>query len=130
MSDKFQTRTATIWRDDDGIIHVVSHEGSVVTPDAARDSLRIVHSLIAEGEQCPVLVDIRRVRSLDRKVRVLFSGPQTVRFTLAAAMVVDSPLSRMVGNFFLTLHRPPFPTRMFSSEDEALAWLRGRRRTP
>jgi hypothetical protein len=30
----------------------------------------------------------------------------------------------MIGNFFLALHRPADPTRLFTSESEALDWLR------
>ena len=39
-----------------------------------------------------------------------------------------SPVSRTIGNFFLGLHRAPYPTRLFSSEREALGWLHDHRR--
>ena len=34
------------------------------------------------------------------------------------------PLSRAIGSFFIGLSKPPVPTRLFKSIDEALAWLR------
>ena len=35
-----------------------------------------------------------------------------------------SPLTRAIGNFFLGLNKPLMPTRLFTSEEEALAWLK------
>jgi hypothetical protein len=41
------------------------------------------------------------------------------------ALLVGSPMSRAIGNFFIGLNKPLIPTRLFVSEPEALAWLRG-----
>lgn len=38
-------------------------------------------------------------------------------------IVATNPVGRMVGNFFIRLTRPPYPTRLFSGRDEAAAWL-------
>jgi len=40
------------------------------------------------------------------------------------ALLIASPLSRVLGNFYLRINRPETPTRLFSSEEEAGAWLR------
>jgi len=39
------------------------------------------------------------------------------------AMVVASPSSRIIGNFFMAISQPPFPCKMFTSEPEAISWL-------
>ena len=49
--------------------------------------------------------------------------------TLAVALVIDSPLSRVLGNFFLGFNRPETPARLFTSVDEARAWLNTFERT-
>jgi hypothetical protein len=41
----------------------------------------------------------------------------------ATALIISSPLSRAIGNFFLGLNRTSMPTRLFTSEADALAWL-------
>ena len=38
--------------------------------------------------------------------------------------LIRSPLARAIGNFFRGLNKPLFPTRLFTSEPEAMAWLR------
>ena len=44
---------------------------------------------------------------------------------LAQAIIVDSPVSRLIGSFFLGLNKPPFPTKLFTSEADAVEWLKG-----
>jgi hypothetical protein len=39
-------------------------------------------------------------------------------------MLVSSPMQRMVGNIFFKINRPPYPTRLFSQQTDALQWLR------
>ncbi len=60
-------------------------------------------------------------------------GPQTraARLELArrddtvsaVAVIVDTPLSRMLGNFFLSVSKPLYGTRLFDNEASAVAWL-------
>jgi len=47
------------------------------------------------------------------------------RRTITTRTVELSPLSRAVGNIFLGVNRPLVPCRLFTSEPQALAWLRG-----
>ncbi len=42
----------------------------------------------------------------------------------AVALIVDTPLSRILGTFFLSVNKPPYPVRMFDDEESAVAWLR------
>jgi hypothetical protein len=68
------------------------------------------------------LVDLREVASIDRSAREFFMD-QNERYR-AVAMVVGSPATRMLANFFLGLKRGPNPVKMFDAEAEAIAWLR------
>ena len=40
-------------------------------------------------------------------------------------IIVGTPVSRVLGNFYLGLSNPHLPSRLFSSGDEALEWLKG-----
>ncbi|MDH5682649.1 MAG: hypothetical protein OEZ36_13750 [Spirochaetota bacterium] len=35
----------------------------------------------------------------------------------------NSPISRVIGNFFLGLNRPLFPVKLFTEKNEASKWL-------
>jgi len=39
------------------------------------------------------------------------------------AIVIKSPLSRVIGNFFLGMNKPAVPTRLFDDENDAIEWL-------
>ena len=66
---------------------------------------------------------MQALKGMSRDARVYFAGPQTAEVESAAALLIHSPLGRAVGNFFLGLNKPLFPTRLFTSESDALAWL-------
>ena len=51
------------------------------------------------------------------------SGPEALVVSHAVALLVGSPLSRAIGNFYLGFNRPTVPTRIFNAEAAALEWL-------
>ena len=73
--------------------------------------------------RAPILVDARRVRSMTREAQEMTAKPDTLPYTDCIALLVDNSLSVVLANFYLVFVRPPFPTRMFRSEEAARAWL-------
>ena len=49
--------------------------------------------------------------------------PNIVNCTKKLALIVRSPVARMLGKVFIRTRRPPYPVRLFGAEDEAVAWL-------
>jgi hypothetical protein len=70
-----------------------------------------------------LLVNIHDNGPEDRKTRAEWTRRSDL--LSAIALVVKTPLSRMIGNLFLTVSRPPFPVRLFDNEASALVWLEG-----
>lgn len=70
-----------------------------------------------------VLVDSRGVRWQSREAREHFVSEDAARATAAVALLVGSPVSRVLGNFFLRFEKHRFPTALFSDEDSAVCWL-------
>src|SRR5262245_28068883 len=124
MTERIATRTTICWLDDEGFVRSETRENAEVTLEDAREASRAAQSLLG-GVPRPMLADITELRSISRDARRLTAAVVGERYT-AIAVVVASPMSRALGNFFLSLHKPPIPTRMFSSVEEGLAWLRQR----
>lgn len=78
---------------------------------------------IGEGARVPVLVDMRGVLSQTREAREYFMQEDAARVSAAVALLVDSPLSRLLGNFFLLRGAHRVPTRLFTEEQAAVRWL-------
>ena len=122
MTERITTRTTILWLDDEGFARMETRDDAQVTIEDAREVIRASETLI-QGKQRPVLSDITKLRSISREARSITSRTAVERYT-AAAIVVGSPISRAIGNFFIGLHKPAIPTRLFSSVEEGLAWLR------
>lgn len=83
------------------------------------------HNELAQGTRRPVLADMRQITTgADRKARQHYVSEESARYKSAMAMLVAAPLQRMLGNIFLRISRPPYPTRIFTDEAKAKAWLK------
>jgi hypothetical protein len=92
--------------------------------DAQRTSAAIV--TLAAGTLRPALVDIRSMHMLTRDVRTYSMETQDIHMVSAAALLVRSPLSRMIGNIIMKIFAPAgIPLRLFTAEDNAMTWLKG-----
>ena len=72
----------------------------------------------------PLLVDIRGLKRMERGAREHFKAENSASII---AMLVDSPVTKMLANFFLATYRGSNPTRMFTDEPAALKWLQDNR---
>ena len=119
-NEVIETRISRKWLDEDGILRIIMLPKVAVTlPDVKADMA--TYEQATGGKKCPVLVDIRDLKSMDREARAFGSanGPEHL---LAAALLISSPVSRVIGNLFLGLNRPSIPIRLFTSEVEAVEW--------
>lgn len=80
---------------------------------------------IAGGVRRPVLVDMRGVQSESKEARAYFGSAEIAKNIKAIALLVGSPVSRIIANFFIRIGtEQPVPTRVFDDEKHAREWLR------
>ena len=123
MPHILETRTCSVSFGKDGVLRFRSHPGVEHTLEDAQENIEAARKLTGGTKRAPNLVDFSGIRSMSREARAFYAGPDTARVMTAVAILVDSYLSRAMGNFFMGLNRPLIPTRLFSSEQEALQWL-------
>lgn len=97
--------------------------------DMGADEMRaILEARFSFGYRlAPVLVDARRVRSMSREAQEISAAPAVQPYTNCIGIIVQSPVSVILANFFMVFVKPVFPTRMFRSEEAARAWLQATR---
>jgi hypothetical protein len=105
---------------------------AVVLPDARLtldDALAIADARqqLCPDCKCAFLLDIRHVRSADKECRAYGTSSDTSTHPTAMALLVKSPVSRVIGNFYIGLNKPLYPTKLFTSEESAVEWLQGYR---
>ncbi len=114
------------WMGEDGIARTTTKPHADVTrDDALKNRETIGGYLRARGRRFPLLVDASATRSLSREAREILTADDDPELPLNAyAIVVGSPLTRAIANFFVAIHRQSVPTRVFDDVEAALAWLR------
>lgn len=108
---------------DSGILIVRYKDGVLVTEKAARAVLD-AHVALCGRNRVPVLVCLDRIKGMTRDARLFFArGDENLEVTSQVAMLVSSPIGRVVANFFLGISKTRVPTRSFTDEAKALSWL-------
>ncbi|MFN6946166.1 MAG: hypothetical protein ACK4ND_14545 [Cytophagaceae bacterium] len=68
-------------------------------------------------------IDCCNVKKMSRDARVFFSEPSSCKSLKVAALVINSAVQKMIGNFIIKIHKPPVPTKLFTCKEEAMQWL-------
>jgi hypothetical protein len=110
-----------MWLRQDGIVQLV---WATRVTTRLEDAIAAIDALakLTGGRRSPLLVDTHDSGPQDRLARMEFARRGDL--VSAVALIVSTPLSRMMGNFFLTVMNPTAPTRLFDDEASALAWLK------
>ena len=121
---RIETEVADVWIDTERIIHIEFKATDQHGIAHAKDIVH-AHNELANGESCLVFADIQAVKvGADRAARKYYVSEESARYKTGMAMLVGSPMQRMLGNIFLKLNRPPYPTRLFNQKQAAIQWLK------
>ena len=107
--------------DADGIAVFRLLTSAPFTLDLARATITDLIALTG-GKRIPIVADIRRSKGMTAEARAFFGKPNPPYSALA--ILADSPVTRMIANFFIGLNRPSVPTQIFTDEEKARAWSR------
>jgi len=124
MENEQTSRVAKLWLGDDGIARIIHVPGAELTLEDAQETMAAYLKLY-QGKRRPLYIDTKTMKSMSRETRQYYAGAEAAKVASAAAVIVGTPVSRVLGNFYLGISNPLLPTRLFSSEDDALEWLKG-----
>jgi hypothetical protein len=77
----------------------------------------------AAGKNYLFLIDARKVNSVTKEARDYLASEEGSQSIIASALVLDSIIGKMLGNFFLQISKPKVPLRLFTNKADALDWL-------
>ena len=118
-----ETPGEIVWLDEAGILHTHIKPNIKIELHHAKLGVEAMQN-VSGGKIRPVLVDVRHSRGTTPEARAYYAGEGGATVTKACAMLIGSPLSRMIGNFFLGFNKPRFPFRLFNDEQKAIYWLK------
>ncbi|MES2394622.1 MAG: STAS/SEC14 domain-containing protein [Bacteroidota bacterium] len=118
-----ELRAFTSWLGNDGICYTVVKPNVIVDlQDAIENSFSVKE--ISGDTIYPILVNLKEIKSISKEARDHFSMKNRTPGVTAIAMLVRSPVSRIIGNFFIGMYRSAVPTKLFTDESEAVSWLK------
>lgn len=123
---EIEVPSARIMIREDGIMHV---HIKISTSFEIENSMEIVEARekLAEGKALPILYtsQYRFVTPSKEVKEYISSSNQRKALVVADAFVIGSFSQRLAAKIYLKLNKPSVPTAFFSSEEEAIEWLRG-----
>lgn len=118
-----ELRAFTSWLRSDGICYTLVRPNAIISlEDALENSCSIKE--ISGDTIYPLLVNLKEINSISKEARDHFSMQNRTPGVSAIAMLIRSPVSRVIGNFFLGMNRSTVPTKLFTIESEAVLWLK------
>jgi hypothetical protein len=106
----------------DGIIHAAYKRGVKLNLDIARNI--VAYRLeFTKGLIYPAIIFNQGVISIDKPARDFLSSAEGVKNLAAAALILDSAFGSFLGNFILSVTRPPLIAKIFTKPELALKWL-------
>ena len=122
--NEIQIRTGVCSFDAYGMLRVTMRPGVEETLADAQEGFRAI-TVLRGTQRPPLLVDMRGMKSQDREARQFYGSPAVIQSVAAVALLVESRVSMLIANFFITITKTRVPTKIFNAEAEARTWLEG-----
>ena len=122
---KVETLTQKLYWDSDNEIVWCELFGNQTTVELAKENVDAQERLRDSMNKAKtrVLIDMTSVTEISKEARDYFANERTASIQRATALLIGSPVSRVIGNFFLGLNKPVSPTRLFTDPHKAIQWL-------
>ncbi|MGI5133036.1 hypothetical protein ACQEVB_39985 [Pseudonocardia sp. CA-107938] len=118
-STPLSDRVLTVRVEPAGYVRLSWDRNLRITGEMARGAMALVDATNA-GRERPLLVDMAGTAALTRDARMTFSRRCSAS---RIALLGSSPVDRVIANFALGVSGVPVPTKFFTSESLAVAWL-------
>ncbi|MEM1029795.1 MAG: hypothetical protein AAGA56_00825 [Myxococcota bacterium] len=120
-----QTDNADFYEVEDGIIGIVPFRDAIDTEATAKASVDFQHRHWTErNRRGGAVIFMDRLRDSKAEARQVYTTMPDATLISGFALVGGTVFGRAVASVFLGLNKPSAPTRMFGTEEDALAWLR------
>ncbi|MCW3076187.1 MAG: hypothetical protein JWO32_796 [Bacteroidetes bacterium] len=118
-------RASTVWFDENGILFSQPRLDvpPLVTMEEIRDEMKLFRELTGGKKVCIVGGSNPKAPPPAKEHRD-FIADEIASVAKAFAIVTTSPVSKMIANLFFGLKPPPYPTKMFNTQEEAVEWIK------
>jgi hypothetical protein len=76
------------------------------------------------GKAYPTIANIISIKKLTKETRDFLASEEGCEGIAALAILINSSIGSMIGNFWIKINKPLRPTKLFTEEGEAKKWLK------
>ncbi|MDQ3048088.1 MAG: hypothetical protein M3R27_11105 [Bacteroidota bacterium] len=114
---------STVSLRNDGILQIYMKPGITIKLEDAKAVVKVFEDL-GKGKKYPLLFIAGSFTLASTDARNYASGHDANIYTIASAFVVNNIAQKLMGNAYISFNKPPTPTKIFTSETEAVKWLK------
>lgn len=108
----------------DGIIEIELKKGTEVSVQHVKEIVSAVEKA-GKKKSYPILIKPNEFTFPNAEARKYMACEECNPYSLAEAYLIKSISQKMIGNFYLRFNKPFRPTKLFTSEEDAVKWLNG-----
>jgi len=123
LMNKVITSVAEMYIDEDGILRIKILTGTKLTIVAMKEYLEASYKLL-NGKKALVLFDGTAEYEVTEEAKAFGASKEVQDTRIAIAFVTKSITNSLMFNLYLKVYKPEVPTKMFSSNESGLKWLR------
>jgi hypothetical protein len=106
-----------------GILEIYMHP---TTFEVDKEQLMLLTDALGEiagTNKLPIYIIASDFMGISKEAGVYSALPESNRFTLASAVLIETLAAKLLFNFYLQINKPPVPTKGFTSKESAFKWL-------
>jgi hypothetical protein len=107
----------------DGIMYIRISSEKEETVELVKEMVKKMGEMV-NHKQVPMLARHQDFALPGKANRDYWSTKGSCPYSKADAFIVGSMAFQLIANFYLKFNKPERPTKMFSDEKEAIAWLK------
>jgi hypothetical protein len=117
--------SSILWISPEGIVYSRPKDGvpPQLSAEEVEEQLKIFKAVVGNEKVCMVL-EVNPKAKPPAKEQPDLLAAQLTSITKAMAIIISSPVSRIIANLFFGFKPPSYPVKMFANEQEATAWIK------
>lgn len=113
---------AKVFMRNDGILQVDFEEHLLLDIDQCKELNRVYKEEFKVGK-VPILHVTGTFMNVTKEARDFAATEEGLESSKAEAFVIHSLAQKILANFYLNINQPSVPTKFFTKEEDAVAWL-------
>lgn len=122
MEKRITVRAGEIIYTENKIIKFTLKEDVEIEVEDIKEIIRVLDIAILQKPYC-ILIDARCSGNATREARA-YASKHSTKKNEAEAILINSIPMRLLVNSYIQFNKPSVPTRMFTSEEKAIKWLK------